>query len=199
MAEGQQSARAEPSAQTAAPSANSGRDHMWHYVCQMSALHPEVIHPERDWIDNNLRDAGPVARGGSGPEEGGVTLASLKALIEGQAAEITSLKEHNAQSETAFSSFRQRNTLTELRLRQDGLSGREKEKRHRMMAYSNIMLKSHASNLFDIESTLSDVLGSAGSAVPEIAARLRHAAATESEHMDEGLPQCRRDMSLWQN
>ena len=49
---------------------------------------------------------------------------------------------------------------------------REKEKRHRLMAYSNIMLKSHAADLFDIESIISDVLGSAGSAVPEIAAQL---------------------------
>merc|ERR1712030_64647 len=177
------------SAQTAASSANSGRDHMWHYVCQMTALHPDVIHPQREWIDQNLRDVSPVARGSSGPEDGGVTLASLAALLETQAAEIVSLKEHKAKSETAFSSFRQRNTLTEIRLRQDGLSGRKKEKRHRMMAYSNIMLKSHASDLFDIEATLSDVLGSAGAAVPEIAARLRHAMATGSEHMDEGLPQ----------
>ena len=90
---------------------------MWHYVCQMTALHPEVVHPERDWIDNNLRDVSPVARGGSGPEEGGVTLASLAALLESQAAEIVSLKERSAQSETAVSSFRQRNTLTEVRLR----------------------------------------------------------------------------------
>ena len=57
------------------------------------------------------------------------------------------------------------------------------------MAYSNIMLKSHAADLFDIESTISDVLGSAGSAVPEIAAKLRHAATNGSVPMDEGLPQ----------
>merc|ERR1711905_55408 len=155
----------------------------------MKTLHPGVLHPERDWIENNLRDACLVDRGSSSTEEGSVTLASLAALLEGQAAEIVSLKEHKAKSDATFSSFRQRNTLTELRLRQDGLSDREKEKSHRMMAYSNIMLKSHASNLFDIEASLSDVLGSAGSAVPEIAARLRHAAATGSEHMDEGLPQ----------
>ena len=168
----QQSARAQPSAQTAAPSAPSGRDQMWHYVCQMSALHPEINHPQREWIDSNLSDVTPVARGDSSPEEGGVTLAGIKALLEAQNAEIASLKERSTQSETAVSSFRQRNTLSEVSLRQDRLSMREKEKRHRLMAYSNIMLKSHAADLFDIESVISDVLGSAGSAVPEIAAQL---------------------------
>merc|ERR1711905_54417 len=128
----------------------------------MKTLHPGVLHPERDWIENNLRDACLVDRGSSGTAEGSVTLASLAALLEGQAKEIVGLKEHKAKSDAAFSSFRQRNTFTELRLRQDGLSDREKEKRHQMMAYSNIMLKSHASDLFDIEASLSDVLGSAG-------------------------------------
>ena len=68
MEEGQQSASAQHSGQTAAPSTLSGRDHMWNYVTQMTALHPDVIHPQREWIDQNLRDASPVVRGSSGPE-----------------------------------------------------------------------------------------------------------------------------------
>ena len=84
MEEGQQSASAQHSGQTAAPSAVSGRDHMWNYVTQMSALHPGVIHPPREWIDRNLRDALPVDGGNSGSDhEGSVTLASLAALLEG--------------------------------------------------------------------------------------------------------------------
>ena len=96
----------------------------------MSALHPEIVHPQRDWIDNNLRDVIPVARGDSSPEDGGVTLAGIKALVEAQNVEIASLKERSAQSETAVSSFRQWNTLMVVCLRQDRLSMREKEKRH---------------------------------------------------------------------
>ena len=65
----------------------------------------------------------------------------------------------------------------------------EKEKNHRLTAYSNIMLKSHAADLFDMESVISDLLGLAGSAVPEIAAQLRHATTRGLEQMDEGLPQ----------
>ena len=163
---------------------------MWNYVSQMTALHPGVHHPPREWIENNLRDALPEDGGNSGSDnEGSVTLASLAALIESQAKKINGLEEHKAKSEQALSSIRARNTFTELRLRQDGLSDREKEKRHRMMAYSNVMLKSHASDLFDIETSLADVLGSASSAVPAIAARIRQAAPVGSERMDEDLPQ----------
>ena len=92
---------------------------MWHYVCQMSALHPEITHPERDWIDQNLSDATPVVRGDSSPEEGGVTLAGIKALLEAQNA---SLNERFIQPEMAISAFKQRNTLSELSTRQDRLS-----------------------------------------------------------------------------
>ena len=105
-------ASAEHSAsQPAAPSAPSGRDKMFEYVCQMATLHPEMSHPPREWIDENLRDASTVVQDNSSPEDGVLTLATVKALFEAQNA---SLNERFTQSETAIASFRQRNTLSEL-------------------------------------------------------------------------------------
>ena len=65
---------------------------------------------------------------------------------------------------------------------------REKEKKHRLSSYANLMLKSHAGDLFEVECTISDVLGSAGSVCPDLTAHLRHAATRQSEPMDVGLP-----------
>ena len=61
--EGQQSTRAGPSVQTANPSTGLGVYQFRHFLCQINALHPDMIHPQRDWIDQNLRDASPVVRG----------------------------------------------------------------------------------------------------------------------------------------
>ena len=167
-------ASAEHSAsQPAGPSASSGSDEMWKYVCQMATLHPEFTHPPREWIDQQFGDAAPVVRDNSSPEDGVLTLASVKALFEAHDAR---LDERFTKSETAISGFRQRNTLNELSFRGDRLDKREKEKLHRLKAYSNLTLKSHAGDLFDIEQLTSDVLGSAGSAVPDLTAHLRHAA-----------------------
>ena len=158
--------------QPAASSVPSGRDKMWEYVCQMATLHPGINHPPREWIDQNLSDASPVVQDNSSPEEGVLTLADVKALFEAQNA---SLNERFTQSETAISSFRQRNTLSELSTREDRLDKREKDKRHRLQAYSNLTLKSHTGDLFEIEQLCSDVLGSAGSVCPDLTAHLRHA------------------------
>ena len=177
-------ASAEHSAsQPAGPSASSGSDEIWKYVCQMATLHPKINHPPREWIDQHFSDAAPVVRDNSSPEDGVLTLASVKALLEARDAR---LDERFTKSETAISGFRQRNTLNELSFRGDRLDKREKEKLHRLKAYSNLTLKSHAGDLFDIEQLTSDVLGSAGSAVPDLTAHLRHAATQQSEPMDTG-------------
>ena len=68
--------------QLAASSAPSGCDAMYEYVCKMATLHPELDHPPRDWIDKNLRDASMVDQDNSSPEEGELTLAAIKGLIE---------------------------------------------------------------------------------------------------------------------
>ena len=61
--EGRQSTKAGPSVQTASPSNGLGVYQFRHFLCQINALHPDMIHPQRDWIDQNLRDASPVVRG----------------------------------------------------------------------------------------------------------------------------------------
>ena len=37
--------------QPAVPSTSLGSDEMWNYICQMTALQPEINHPPREWID----------------------------------------------------------------------------------------------------------------------------------------------------
>ena len=108
-------ASAEHSAsQPAGPSASSGSDEMWKYVCQMATLHPKINHPPCEWIDQHFSDAAPVVWNNSSPEDGVLTLASVKALLEARDAR---LDERFTQSETAISGFRQRNTLNELSFR----------------------------------------------------------------------------------
>merc|ERR1712105_26376 len=115
---------------------------MWNFVAQMTALLPEVIVPQREWPNQNLREACPVDQGNSGSDnEGSVTLAGLAALIESQAKERSSLKERAAKSEATLSSILDRNAKTV------GLSEREKEKRHKMRAFSNTIHESRASDL----------------------------------------------------
>ena len=64
----------------------SGRDKMFEYVCQMATLHPEMSHPPREWIYENLRDASTVVQDNSSPEDGVLTLAAIKGLFEAQNA-----------------------------------------------------------------------------------------------------------------
>ena len=170
--------------QPAASPPPSGRDKMFEYVCQMATLHPEMSHPPCEWIDENLRDASTVVQDNSSPEDGVLTLAAVKSLFEAQNA---AYNERFTQSETAIAAFRQRNTLSELSSREDSLDKREKDKHHRLQAYSNLMLKSHAGDLFEVEKLCDDVLGSAGSICPDLSAHLRHATSQQSEPMDTGL------------
>ena len=101
----------------------------------MATFQPDFTHPPHEWIDQHFSDAAPVVRNNSSPEEGALTLASVKALFE---APDTRLDEQFTKSETAISGFRQRNTLNELSFRGDRLDKREKEKLHRLKAYSNL-------------------------------------------------------------
>ena len=165
--EGQQSTSAEHSDQTAAPSSISGRDHMWNFVQQMTALLPAVIVPNQ-----NLREACPVDRGNSSSDkEGSVTLAGLAALLEEQAREKVGSNEHKTMSEATFLSIGKRFAYLE------ELSNREKDKLHKKKTNSNN------------EESSSIVLGSAGSASPEVAAQTRHAAPAGSRRMEDGPSQ----------
>ena len=165
--EGQQSTSAEHSDQTAAPSSISGRDHMWNFVHQMTALLPAVIVPNQ-----NLREACPVDRGNSSSDkEGSVTLASLAALLEEQAREKVGSNEHKTMSEATLLSIGKRFAYLE------ELSNREKDKLHKKKTNSNN------------EESSSNVLGSAGSASPEVAAQTRHAAPAGSRRMEDGPSQ----------
>ena len=165
--EGQQSTSAEHSDQTAAPSSISGRDHMWNFVQQMTALLPAVIVPNQ-----NLREACPVDRGNSSSDkEGSVTLAGLAALLEEQAREKVGSNEHKTMSEATLLSIGKRFAYLE------ELSNREKDKLHKKKTNSNN------------EESSSIVLGSAGSASPEVAAQTRHAAPAGSRRTEDGPPQ----------
>ena len=100
---------------------------------------------------------------------------------------LSNQNERFTKVETAYASLQQRNTYSEIADREIRLDKREKDKRHRLSAYSNLMLKSHAADLFDVEKICEDVFESAGSACPDLAAQFRHAAHQGSEQMDTGL------------
>ena len=66
-----------------------------------------------------------------------------------------------------------KNAQAEVGLRSADIDKRERDRSIRIGSYQNIILKSHATDLFDIEMDLDDVLDLASLACPGISAQLR--------------------------
>ena len=81
--------------------------------------------------------------------------------------------ESQSKLEAAVESLKNQNVLAEVGQRHADLDKRERERHIRIGTYQNIIIKSHATDLFDIEMGLEDVLDSASLACPGIAAQLR--------------------------